>query len=441
MHSRCKEIVIKDVVKGSIAEELEIEKGDVLLMINQKSIKDIFDYRFLCEDENIVVLIRKPDGEEWELEIEKDEDDDLGLIFEEGILDEYSSCRNKCIFCFIDQNPHGMRDTIYFKDDDTRLSFLQGNYVSLTNMKDEDIERLIEYNLSPINISVHTTNPELRCRMLNNRFAGSILDQITKLYNAGMEMNGQIVLCKGWNDGDELDRTIEDLSMYVKHMKSVSVVPVGLTKFRERLTALEPFTKEDAENVLIQINKWQKKMLSVYGTRFVYASDEWYLKAKKDIPEFSEYEGYPQIGNGVGMLRLLDYEVDEALSFMKGDDRKHTVSIATGELAYNEIVRQAAKITDKFKNIKVLTYCIHNDFYGENVTVAGLLTGGDIIKQLKGKNLGERLLLPCVLLKTGEDILLDNVSVQEIESALQIKIGIVKSEGSAFVEEIICQNR
>ncbi len=436
MRSHC-DIIIKGIEPGSIAEEMQIEAGDVLVSINDKEVKDIFDYRFLCADENIDVVIRKPDGEEWELEIEKDEDEDLGLVFEDGILDEYSSCRNKCIFCFIDQNPEGMRDTIYFKDDDTRLSFLQGNYVTLTNMKDEDIDRLIQYKLSPINISVHTTNPELRCRMLNNRFAGSILDHMTRLYEAGTEMNGQVVLCKGWNDGKELDRTIEDLSMYIKHMKSMSVVPVGITKYREGLTKLEPFNKEDSEKVIGQIEKWQNKFLAVYGTRFVYASDEFYLKAGRPVPKHEDYEGYPQIGNGVGMIRLLDFEISEALEGLTGDDRTHSISIATGELAYPEIKRQAERICSVFKNINVNVYSIHNNFYGENVTVAGLLTGNDIINQLKGKELGDKLLLPCVLLKTGENVLLDNVTVEDIETALQIRISIVKSEGSAFVEEII----
>lgn len=431
------DIKIKEIVKGSIAEEMEIEPGDVLVSINDKQIKDVFDYRFLCAEETVLVVIRKPDGEEWELEIEKDEDEDLGLIFEDGLMDEYSSCRNKCIFCFIDQNPKGMRDTIYFKDDDTRLSFLQGNYVTLTNMKSEDIDRLIAYNLSPINISVHTTNPELRCKMLKNRFAGSVMDHMTKLYQAGVEMNGQVVLCKGWNDGAELDRTINELSMYIKHMKSLSIVPVGLTKFREGLEKLEPFNKEDSKAVVEQIEKWQKKFLAAFGTRFVYASDEWYLKAELPIPQHEAYEGYPQIGNGVGMLRLLDYEVTEALESLQGDDRSHVISLATGEAAYSEIKRHTERIMALYPNIKCHVYKIINHFFGENVTVAGLLTAGDIIDQLKGKELGDKLLLPCVLLRTGEDTLLDDKTVQDIETALQIKIGIVKSEGSSLVEEIL----
>ncbi len=416
---------------------MEIEAGDELISINGREVVDIFDFEFLCANEELTVIVKKPDGEEWELDIEKDADEELGLEFEDGIMDDYTSCRNKCVFCFIDQNPPGMRKTIYFKDDDTRLSFLSGSYVTLTNMTDADIDRLISYNLSPINISVHTTNPELRCKMLLNRFAGTVLDHMTKLYQAGIDMNGQIVLCKGWNDKAELDRTINDLSMYIGHMKSLSVVPVGLTKYRNKLTKLEPFDKQDSIDVVHQIEKWQKKFMAAFGTRFVYASDEWYLKAELPIPDAESYEEYPQIGNGVGMVRLLNYEVDECLEELKGDDRTHTVSLATGTLAYPILCEQVAKINAKFPNIKVNVYPIINNFFGDTITVAGLLTGQDIIAQLKDKELGEKLLLPCVLLKTGEDVLLDDMRVPDIEKSLQIKVSIVKSEGSSLVEEII----
>ncbi len=437
MHSQCRKQVIKSIVSGSIAEEMEIEAGDELISINGTQINDIFDYEFLCADENLTVVIRKPDGEEWELDIEKEESESLGLEFEEGIMDEYSSCRNKCIFCFIDQNPKGMRTPIYFKDDDSRLSFLSGYYCTLTNMKDKDLDRLINYGMSPINISVHTTNPELRCKMLNNRFAGKILDQMTKLYKAGVQMNGQIVLCKGYNDKEELDRTINDLSMYIGQMKSVSIVPVGLTKYREGLCPLLPFNKEDSIYLIKQVERFQKKFLAAFGTRFVYASDEWYLKAELPIPAADEYENYPQIGNGVGMIRLLNYEVDECLSKLTGDERSTEISLATGTLAYPTICEQVKKINKKFPNIKVHIYPIINNFYGENITVAGLLTGCDIIEQLKGKTLGKKLLLPCALLKDKETVLLDDVKVSDIEKSLQIKIAIVKSEGSFLVEEII----
>ena len=252
--------IIKMVQPGSIAEELEIEPGDELISINDQKIEDVFDYHYLVNDDYLTVLIRKTNGEEWELEIEKDYEEDLGIEFDNGLMDEYRSCRNNCIFCFIDQMPPGMRETLYFKDDDSRLSFLQGNYVTLTNMSDHDIDRIIKYHLGPINISFQTTNPQLRCKMLHNRFAGDIFPKVQRLYEAGIEMNGQIVLCKGVNDGEELERSIRDLSRYLPHLRSVSIVPVGLSKYRDGLYPLEPFTKEDAQNVLECVHRWQKML-------------------------------------------------------------------------------------------------------------------------------------------------------------------------------------
>jgi len=292
-----KEHIIKGIEEGSIAEELGIEPGDVLVSINEKTAEDVLDYHFLIHDEELVVVIRKSDGEEWEFEIEKDYDEDLGLVFGEGLMDDYKSCRNKCVFCFIDQLPKGMRDTLYFKDDDARLSFLQGNYITLTNMSDADIERICRYKLSPVNISVHTTNPKLRCKMLNNRFAGNLLDRIKKLSEAGITMNAQIVLCKGYNDKAELDRSISDLSEFIPSIDSLSVVPVGLTDYREGLAKLEMFNSEEAKEIVEQVKGWQKKLFEKYDTRFVYASDEWYINAGMPIPAEEEYEGYPQIEN------------------------------------------------------------------------------------------------------------------------------------------------
>jgi putative radical SAM enzyme (TIGR03279 family) len=429
--------IIKEIETGSIAEELELSAGDELISINGSEIKDVLDYHYLIKDENLTVLIKKPDGEEWELDIEKDFDEDLGIVFEEGLMDEYRSCRNKCIFCFIDQMPPGMRDTLYFKDDDARLSFLQGNYITLTNMNDEQIDRIIFYKLSPINISIHTTNEELRCQMLHNRFAGSSLAKLNKLKDAGITMNGQIVLCKGFNDGEELEKTIHDLSAYLPEMESVSVVPVGLTKYREGLQKLESFTKEDAVTVLGQIHKWQNIFLTHYGTRFIYASDEWYLTAELPIPEEDFYEGYPQIENGVGMICSLKKEFDDYEKEITGDDRKRDISIATGVLAAPIIKSLAERITAKFPNIQIKVYTVINNFFGDKITVAGLLTGGDIIAQLKGQRLGETLLLPEVLLRNGETVLLDDVTVQEIENALQTNIRIVQSDGKCFIDSII----
>ena len=284
------EHIVKAVEPGSIAEEMGIESGDRLLSINDKEIEDVFDYHYLVNDEEIVLLIQKPDGEEWELEIEKDYEEDLGIVFEQGLMDEYRSCRNNCIFCFIDQMPKGMRDTLYFKDDDSRLSFLQGNYITLTNMSDHDIDRIVKYHLEPINISFQTTNPELRCKMLHNRFAGEALKKVDRLYEGGIQMNGQIVLCKGINDGEELERSIRELSKYLPLLQSVSVVPVGLTKFRDGLYPLEPFTPEDAREVIETIEKWQKIIYDAYGTHFIHAGDEWYILAERPMPDEECYD-------------------------------------------------------------------------------------------------------------------------------------------------------
>lgn len=429
--------IINEIQEGSIAWELELEPGDELISINGTPIKDVLDYHYLIKDEALTVLIKKPDGEEWELDIEKEYDEDLGIEFEEGLMDEYRSCKNKCIFCFIDQMPPNMRDTLYFKDDDARLSFLQGNYITLTNLSDEEVDRIIFYKLSPINISIHTTNEELRCKMLHNRFAGNSLLKLKKLKDAGITMNGQIVLCKGWNDGEELEKTMHDLAAYLPEMVSVSVVPVGLTKYRENLEQLEGFTKEDSLVVLEQIHRWQSIFLTHYDTRFIYASDEWYLKAELPIPEEDSYEGYPQIENGVGLVRSLQNEFNEYYDELVGDDRIRTLTIATGVLAAPVICQLAEKIMAKFPKIKVHLYTITNQFFGTQITVAGLLTGGDIIDQLKGHEIGDCLLLPEVLLRNGETVLLDDVEVLDIENALQTKIRIVQSDGKSFIDSII----
>ena len=437
MAKKLQEHIIKEVLPGSIAEELEIEAGDVLVSINEQPIKDVFDYRYLSEDEELVLLIRKQDGEEWELEIEKDAYEDLGLVFEDGLMDEYRSCRNKCIFCFIDQMPPGMRDTLYFKDDDARLSFLQGNYITLTNLSEEDMERILFYKLSPINISVHTTNPELRCKMLNNRFAGDALDKIKRFYDAGLEMNGQIVLCKGYNDGEELERTIHDLTAYLPLMQSVSVVPMGMTKFRDNLTQVEPFTKEDAVEVIGIIKKWQEIIQKHYGTRMIHASDEWYLLAGLPLPAEEEYEGYPQLENGVGMVRSMNEEVDWCLKELTGDERVRKLTLVTGTLAEPVIREQVEKIQKKYPKVDAKVVAVRNDFFGERITVAGLVTAQDIIAQLKGKELGDVLLIPEVMLRNGEEVFLDDLKISDVEKALQTRVGIVKSDGEAFVHAVI----
>jgi putative radical SAM enzyme (TIGR03279 family) len=431
------EHLIVDVRINSPADEAGIKPGDSLIAINGKEIEDVLDFHFWETDESLTLTIKHSDSSVEDFEIEKDEEDELGLEFQDSLMDNYKSCRNKCIFCFIDQNPHGMRDTIYFKDDDSRLSFLQGNYVTLTNLKDKDIERICYYHLSPINISVHTTNPELRCKMLNNRFAGDSLRHLKTLKAGDITMNGQIVLCKGYNDGEELERTIHDLTEFIPNMQSLSVVPVGITKYREGLARLEEFNSDDAKKVINQINKWQGICLQYFGQRFVYASDEWYIKAGLPFPKEDDYDGYPQIENGVGMLRSLIDEVEAELEERTGDERVRSLSIATGKLAYPYIKDLAESVCKKYKNININIYEIINHFFGESITVAGLLTGGDIIKQLRGKPLGECLLLPANLLRSGEDVLLDDVTLEEIENALQTKIRIVKLNGWSFVDSII----
>lgn len=439
MKRKISEHKIKSIEPGSIAQELELEPGDVLLTVNGEPVEDIFDYHYLINEEYLELVVRKTDGEEWELEIEKEYEDDLGITFENSLMDEYRSCRNKCIFCFIDQMPKGMRDTLYFKDDDSRLSFLQGNYVTLTNMSDHDIDRIIRYHLEPINISFQTMNPKLRCRMLNNRFAGEVFPKIDRLFEAGIEMNGQIVLCKGINDGEELERSIRELGKYIPHLKSVSVVPVGLTKFREGLYPLEPFTKEDAQRVLKQIERWQDYFWTKYGTHLVHAGDEWYILAEQDMPEAESYDGYLQLENGVGMVRLLQEEVEEYLDGLKGDDVERRLSIATGQLAYPYIKQLIGKVQEKYPNLMAYVYEIRNDFFGERITVAGLITGQDLKAQLAGKELGECLLLPCNMLRSGENVFLDDVTVGELEKTLQIPIRIVESSGQSFVENVIRQ--
>ena len=435
--------VIKKVLPGSIAEELEIEAGDKLLAIGGTKIEDVFDYQFLIQDTYIEVLVEKADGEQWLLQVDKEADEDLGIEFESGLMDEYRHCHNKCVFCFIDQMPPGMRETLYFKDDDSRLSFLQGNYVTLTNMTDHDVERICRYHLSPINISFQTMNPELRCRMLNNRFAGEALKKVDILNRADIRMNGQIVLCKGLNDGEELKFSIEKLMEYIPNLESVSVVPVGLSKYREGLYPLEPFDGQDAALVIDMIESYQRQCYDRYGTHFVHASDEWYIMAGREMPESDRYDGYLQLENGVGMLRLMMDEFQEALDtyrekgLLADEGIQGELSIATGLLAYPYIRRMSEEVQKECPGLHIYIYPITNLFFGENITVSGLLTGQDIEAQLRGKTLGERLLLPENVLRSGEDVFLDDMTLEKLEKALQVPINIVKSSGYEFLKTIL----
>ena len=436
--------VISDIKKKSIASKKGIKPGDVLLSVNGQDIIDIFDYEYLVQDEEITLLLVRED-KEYEVVIYKYPDEDIGLVFENGLMDDYRSCHNKCIFCFIDQMPKGMRETLYFKDDDSRLSFLQGNYITLTNLSDNDVDRICKYHLSPINISFQTTNRELRCKMLNNRFAGAALDKVQRFVDANITMNGQIVLCKGINDGEELENSLNDLLGYAPLLNSVSVVPVGLTKYREGLYPLEPFSKEDAVNVIELIENIQQKAMQMHGIHFVHASDEWYILAGKELPAEESYDGYLQLENGVGMLRLLLDEFEQALEELKNSPKmlkkikkaKDYVSVATGRLAYPYLNRMVAALNELSGYERIKIYAIRNDFFGEMITVSGLLTGQDICHQLKDKELGSTLFLPQNVLRSQEDVFLDDMRVGEMENALHVKVDIVKSSGWDFINTLL----
>lgn len=424
------------VRKGSVAAENGIEPLDIIESINNVKLEDIFDYYYYEDEPEFDMVILKPNGDKFNLHIVKGEGEDLGISFENGLMDEYRSCHNKCIFCFIDQMPPNMRETLYFKDDDTRLSFLQGNYVTLTNMKEEDLDRIIKYHLAPINISVQATNPELRKRMLHNRFAGDIMDKIKKLADAGIEMNAQIVLCKGVNDGEELERSIRELYEYYPQMQSMSVVPVGLSKYREGLYPLEPFERDDAREVLDIIHRWQDKAYEETGMHFVQASDEWYLTAELPLPEADRYDGYIQLENGVGMIRLLMDEFRDALARAKRKPfmKKKTISLATGKLAAPFIEELSQELMRKFPKVDIRVYTIVNNFFGERITVSGLITGQDLIAQLKDVELGEKLLIPQNMVRQEERDFLDDITVAEASETLQVPIDIVKSSGQDFVD-------
>ena len=429
--------VISRILPGSIAQELELAPGDVLLSVNGQQVEDVFDYRYLMNEEYVVLQVEKADGEIWELEVEKEYEEDLGVEFENGLMDDYRSCSNHCVFCFIDQMPPGMRETLYFKDDDSRLSFLQGNYVTLTNMSDHDIDRIIQYHLEPINISFQTMNPELRCKMLHNRFAGDALKKVKRLYEAGITMNGQIVLCKGLNDGAELEYSLSRLAEYAPVLQSVSVVPVGLTKYREGLYPLELFGKKEALETLTIIEKWQKKMKEQYDIHFVHASDEWYILAERELPNEDSYDGYLQLENGVGMIRLLDTEVRQALKQLPGDDRKVTGTVATGALAAPFIAGYADLVRQQYPGVQIQVRKITNEFFGEKITVSGLITGQDLLKQLKDVELGEKLLLPCSMLRSETDVFLDDMTVEQLSQSLQVEIVIVDEGGADLVSAMI----
>lgn len=431
--------VISKVYKDSIADELGIEVGDLLISINGEPIHDIIEYRFLLSDEYLEVEIQKQNREVYIYEIEKDYDDDLGIEFTNPIIDKAKSCRNKCVFCFIDQLPKGMRETLYFKDDDSRLSFLQGNFVTLTNMSEEDINNIIKYRISPINISVHTTNPELRKTMIKNKFAGNLYSIMERLAEAQIQMNCQIVLCPGYNDKEELERTVSDLTKLYPYVNSAAAVPVGITKHREHLPNLEIFNEKTAGETIDQVDKLQKKYLKELGTRFIFLSDEFYIMANRKLLDYDEYEGFIQFENGVGMISKFEREIKDYLENLSEDHKSKIkkVSIATGHSAYEFMCEMAKCIMEKCPNVQIDVYKIINNFFGDTITVSGLVTATDIIDQLKDKNLGETLYIPRSMLKADEEIFLDNVTLENLSDIMGLEVVPCLNEGKDFIDKIL----
>ena len=431
--------IISKVYKDSIADELGIEVGDLLISINGEPIHDIIEYRFLLSDEYLELEIQKQNREVYIYEIEKDYDDDLGIEFTNPIIDKAKSCRNKCVFCFIDQLPKGMRETLYFKDDDSRLSFLQGNFVTLTNMSEEDINNIIKYRISPINISVHTTNPELRKTMIKNKFAGNLYSIMERLAEAQIQMNCQIVLCPGYNDKKELERTVSDLAKLYPYVNSVAAVPVGITKHRAHLPNLEIFNKQTAGETIDQVEKLHHKYLKELGTRFIFLSDEFYIMANRKLLNYDEYEGFIQFENGVGMISKFEREIEDYLENLSEDYKSKIkkVSIATGHSAYEFMCEMAKCIMEKCPNVQIDVYKIINKFFGDTITVSGLVTATDIIDQLKDKDLGETLYIPRSMLKADEEIFLDNITLEEISNIMEIEVVPCLNEGKDFIDKIL----
>lgn len=434
MHNE--DTTISYVEPGSLAEEAGIVPGDKLISINGHDFHDILEYRYLVSEYEVELEILKENGDTEIISIENDYEE-LGIEFKQGLIDTAQSCRNKCIFCFIDQLPKGMRETVYFKDDDTRLSFLQGNYVTLTNMTDEEIDRLIAMRISPINISVHTTNPQLRVTMLKNPNAAKIYDIMKKFADNEIFMNCQIVVCPGYNDKAELDRTINDMAALYPYVMSCSAVPVGLTRYRQGLCELKAFDKDAAYETVKQIESHQKKIRKKFGTNLIYASDEFYINAELPLPKPEEYDGFPQIENGVGLISSMQEEFDSAIKLIKKHDINRNIAIATGEIAYSFIKVLADRLTEKCRGLSITVYPIKNEFFGGGVNVSGLVTASDIIRTLKSEPKYDALYIPGCMLRDGEDIFLDDITLSELENRLQMPVIPVMNDGYEFIEKIL----
>ena len=436
---RCALVVkVTDVLAGSHGYKAGILAGDFLISVNSHPIHDVLDYRFYLAETRVELKMKRAESE-YTVVINKRQYDDIGLEFDRPLMDKKHNCENKCIFCFIDQNPKGMRESIYFKDDDSRLSFLHGNYITLTNLHDEDIDRIIEMHISPVNISVHTTNPELRVKMMKNKRSGEVLKYIKRLSDAGIKLRGQIVLCKGINDGAELDRTMNDLYQYYPQLDSVSVVPAGLTRFRDGLYQLEPFTSDECSAVIKQVAEFGDMCKHHCGERVFFASDEFYVKSGMPLPEYDYWEEFTQIENGVGMLTSFEHEFELAASTLSDEEKKihRNVSIATGEASYQMINKLASRLADMCSNVEVNVYPVKNDFFGGEVTVSGLMTGKDIADQLYGKNLGDTLYLPRTVLRSEGDLFLCGMTPEELSTHLGCEICFCENDGADFLYNLL----
>ena len=428
-------ITVSSIEPHSPADKAKLRVGDILLTINGQDIEDVLDYQFYATDRKLILGMER-DGKAFTVKVKKAEYQELGIACETYLMDKQRHCRNKCVFCFIDQLPKGLRETLYFKDDDTRLSFLFGNYITLTNIGQHEIDRIVKMRISPVNISVHTTNPELRVKMMHNKDAGDALRYINQLADAGISMNCQLVLCPGINDGEELRRSIEDLGRLYPAVQSVACVPVGLSKYREGLYPLRPFSKDEAKAVVDLVNEYGDRYEKEYGTRLFYPADEFFLKSETPLTDYSYFGEYNQLENGVGMMTLFEHEFRSALEELPHSDQSDTVSIATGMASYEFIGKLVDELKKKWHNLNCNVYPIKNEFLGENITVSGLVTGGDLIAQLKGKELGNRLFFPATMLRREGDMFLDDMTPSDVERELGVQAIPIQIDGYALVEAL-----
>ena len=430
-------VIIKSVDSKSPAEKAGLKAGDTLISINKNDIMDVLDYRFYQNNAKLKIEYIDDKGKIKHKRIKKQDYEELGLNFETYLMDKQHSCLNKCVFCFIDQLPKGMRDSLYFKDDDSRLSFLFGNYITLTNITEHEIERIIKMHISPINISVHTTNPELRVKMMKNKDAGKVLSVIKRFNDAGIKINCQLVLCPGYNDGEELKRTLSDLTE-LQNAECIAAVPVGLTKYRDGLADLVPFNPITAAETIDIIDRYGEECIKKYGSRRIYASDEFYLLAKRQMPDADYYGEFLQLENGVGLWALLLKEATDAIAEEEYKlEQKRKISVVTGVAAYPLITEIVDKCKQKWDNLECKVYKIKNNFFGEKITVAGLVTATDIKEQLKGENLGEELLIPAVMLRKEGDMFLDSITLSELSRDLGVKITPVDNDGYSLIDALL----